>query len=262
MNKMVEYLKKNWLKLTFLILVFVFGIPLLINHAYNYVCPCPLFRMNWDNGSGVILTFYGGILSSAVAIIGVYKTIEMSIAQHNETLRNEARPILVIDVKNNKASVYPSEFQVPQDEEIEGPYYIVSKSGIEPKTCLTRVQDFTEAASSKKNLLIIQIRNVGRNSAMNLRYGVCSTEEALDSWKYTHAVTLPDREVKKTYIYFEDFCNASEGKGYIFYVRYEDIYGNKYQNKKRFIFEKNGKTGKLDLVGDTYDEQEYLGGPS
>ena len=97
---------------------------------------------------------------------------------------------------------------------------------------------------------------------MNLRYGVCSTEEATDSWKYTHAITLPDREAKKTYIYFEDFCNAWEGKGYIFYVRYEDIYGNKYQNKKRFIFEKNGKTGKLDLVGDTYDEQEYLGGPS
>lgn len=259
-----DWLKKQGKVLIKSFIVFVVLIPLIINKLFKINSPIEILRAEWD--ASAALSFYGTLLAAAVAVYGVYLTIQYSQSNYKEDVRNRVLPFIVIDMLKTKSHsnlFFPLASSGNDEEQIEGyteyklqDYYCILESGkIIYKTGLSKEQKqlldnggFKWVTDETGNHCVvaddvcvpIEIENVGNGTAIQFRYGLNRKEISENNRRFLPVISLKVGNPILFHIFSEDCGKDSKNIGeYILSFYYEDIYANRYMQEFDVMIEYN-----------------------
>ena len=256
-------------------IILLFGVPALINLLFKLHAFTAFFAAEWDAGD--VLGFYGTLLASFIAIIGVFLSINFAQKNYREDEKNRQRPYLALthiqqdmkfdllgaalesinnaDVVNNGS--YYREFK------LDNIYIIISSNGIEYKYKLNSKQenllrqrgciwegDNTTKVLSIHNYISIpfELENVGNGAAIDLKIAF-NKKDCLNR----RAVSLYTLKCNdKVYFHIFSELESEDILGeYTLELLYRDILGNEYTQKYPVSFtrENNAVKETIDLTG-------------
>lgn len=259
----------------------IVGVPVIINEAYK---KGPGYVTIW--GAKEVLNYYGTILASVGAILGVYCSIKAAHENYQKDVRARVLPFIAVTPFERRANIdIMALLQEHVQERTEAPdqnsesgnyeefkldkiYIVVTADGIELRKTLDKHQQ--EILSQVGNIwapiangahalqrisyysLPIEIENVGNGTAVALRVGFNKISDKEDRYKYVRPMMLKQGQTLYIHIFSTEIFDVVGGE-YILEFFYEDIYKNKYAQKFPVCFGKD-ETGReyisIDLVGD------------
>ena len=185
---------------------FVIGVPIIINVCYQR--DTVLIMTQWDADD--ILSYYGAVLAAAGAAIGVYLSVKKAQENYRDDIRRQALPFIYVTPLSRKARVnhvallgednvsteaVSTGGQAIEYEEYKHKqfYFAITSSGIEPTKKLNKYQQkILENGGITKSVLKngmkvpdyidhfnlpLEIENVGRGAAVNLKIGFIAIQE-------------------------------------------------------------------------------------
>lgn len=270
--------KKKWLTalvITVIILAFVIGVPLIINELYK---KGPGYITVWNGAD--MLSYYGTILGSCGAAIGVYWSIQAAQKNYREDVRARVLPFIAViplersgkinltESFNNASSGGSDEksnTSFYEERRLDKLYFVIESTGINIRFKLKKQQeDLINTAGlgwkRRPNGTVIledidffsiplEIENVGNGTATNVRIGLNRVDE--NPSQFTYPLML--KQAQTLYIHiFSQLTFEEIGSEYTLAVYYDDIYGNKYRQRFSVSFEKdenNREWQSIDLAG-------------
>lgn len=286
---MKDWLKKNY-KIFFVLLLLIFGGPIVINILFKIKSPIWFLAAEWD--ASAALSYYGAIIAAFLAIYGIFITVQYSQKNYREDVRNRSLPFIVVDMLRSRSigSIFPTMETIAQENAKDRPtegyfeykitdFYCILKNGkIEYRTGLTpdqqRLRDncgrewVTSENENEREMkrhfcvcIPLEIENVGNGTAIRMRIGLNRKEILSKDRQYTQPQSMKPGVIFKFHIFSEDCSQNSENLGkYVLSFCYEDIYLNHYeQNFKLFIgFDK--EKSRVFCSIDLSHVQKFLGG--
>lgn len=273
--------KKQAWKVTLVIValaVFIVGVPFAINEAYKAVNG---YVTMW--GAEDVLSYYGTILASFGAVLGVFLSIKAAHKNYEEDVRARVLPFIAVtpferktvinpmalleeQINSNKKAPAQNEKAVIYEEfKLDRIFFVITSDGIKSSRALDkRQQKILDNAGTVWTTLVngayawqhvdyfsipIEIENVGNGTAVALRIGfnrISNTQP-----KYIRPMMLKQGQTVYIHIFSEEVFDVVDGN-YTLEFYYEDIYGNKYVQKFLVSFGKDdvGKECQsIELVG-------------
>lgn len=279
---------KNWIKknckMILIMLGFIILGPIIINLLFKVHPIINVFVAEWD--ASAALSYYGAIVSSVIAIYGIYITIHHSQENYKEDVRNRTLPFIVIDMlkTGSHKRVFPSSNLQTDLEPVEGyreykltDYYCILENGeIEYRMRLTKTQQElldnggTEWVSGKNGgsrrmvdeiCVPFEIENVGNGTAIRIRYGLNRKETSAKDRKFLPPMSLKPSIPIMFHLFSEDCSRNSSNLGeYILSFCYEDIYLNRYEQHFDIIIEYSKEKNTPIVSVDMSHVQNFLGG--
>ncbi len=254
--------------LIFLILLFLFVIPLIINYSFKLKTKINFFIIEWNAGDA--LTFYGSIIGSIISILGVFLSIKYAQQNYLQDTLNKVLPYLSLEILEKKLidpfseSIYSKIYNTAKSESVKKQeykeiklkkmYFIIKDGIITVKVGLNKEQ--MKLAERGGNVWIpgekgekiltniptfnvpIKIENVGNGAAISIRIGFNKKNITTNEKKYVKPLNLKIGDS----IYLNFFCTDIKKNDlgeYILEFMYEDIYKNKYIQSYNISIEKN-----------------------
>lgn len=265
---MKRFFKKHWFLISFLFLLLLVGVPALINWLFKQLPALDFFAAEWEAGS--VLEFYGAILASAAAIIGVYYSIKDAQSNYRKDERNRQLPYLALtylrkqnvinmfDVLSdcvNKTSTNDGTTHY-SEHRLEKVYIILTSEGIVFKDKLDHNQQallehggITAKKDGNKTSFIYQryislpfeVENVGNGAAIDLRLSLYRIDDK--NPRYVSYYTLKCNETVYFHIFSDlsDMDNVAVLGDYMLDFCYRDILRNRYSQKYPVSFQKKDK---------------------
>jgi len=284
---MRKWINENKWKIILFIVVFIIGVPLLLNWIYKMPAPIEFLHVKWDIDSELL--YYGGILAALIAIYGVFFTIQISQRNNREDTRRKVLPFLTVtkimvksrynaiadifnregldDSEEDSDENTKSESVIYEEYNLSQIYFIIKDGKVVNYTTLPKEYDDIlkhrgqrwEAVEGGKELHIVpfgslplEVENVGNGPAICLRIGL--------NKKGAEALFLPPIKLKCNqtfyiHIFSQDYGMEKKAE-YDLCFDYYDIYGQEYQQTYLFAIEKDGYS--IDLA----DKQLLIKGDS
>ncbi|MBR0510186.1 MAG: hypothetical protein IJJ85_08715 [Clostridia bacterium] len=272
---MKQIIKKHWLLILLFSFLFLIGIPALINWLFKLHPVLDFFSAEWEAGS--VLEFYGAILASVAAIIGVYYSIKEAQRNYREDERNRQLPYLALtylrkqnvinmfDVASdcvNETSINDGTTQY-SEYRLEKVYIILTSEGIVCKDKLDHNQQallehggIKAKKEGNKTSFIYQrfislpfeVENVGNGAAIDLRLSLYRKDDK--NPRYVSYYTLKCNETVYFHI-FSDLSNINNEDilgDYMLDFCYRDILQNRYSQKYPVSFNKKDKDDIISTV--------------
>ena len=268
------------------ILIAVLGGPLIINWLFKRPAPVDLLDAEWE--SDAVLSYYGTIVASAIAVYGVFLTIRYSQKNYKEDVRNRTLPFITIDMLKTKSHITIFPEKSKSDEEntdnqegyveykLQDYYCILDEGTIIYKTGLTKSQKAlienggmkwvpngnSRALTRVDEICVpIEIENIGNGTAVRLRYGLNRKNAEIKDRKYLPVISLKTFCPILFHIFSEDCSKQSANLGdYVLSFYYEDIYSNKYQQDFDIKIMYGAEDQSPIVSVDMSHEQRFLGG--
>lgn len=255
---MKDWLKKNC-KIFFVVLLLIFGGPIVINILFKIKSPIWFLTAEWD--ASAALSYYGAIIAAFLAIYGIFITVQYSQKNYREDVRNRSLPFIVVDMLRSRSirSIFPTMETIAQENAKDCPtegyfeykitdFYCILKNGeIEYATGLTPAQQSLRdnrgiewVASENKNenemkrhfcvCIPLEIENVGNGTAIRMRIGLNRKDTLSKDRQYMQPQSMKPGVIFKFHIFSEDCSQNSKNLGnYVLSFCYEDIYLNHYE---------------------------------
>lgn len=269
-DKMKAIIKKYWVVL----LLLTIGIPALINWLFKIHPTIPFFSAEWD--AGAALGFYGTLLASFIAIIGVFISVNYAQENYRKDEKNRQLPYLAMTYmrKDSKFNLLDSAFTQTRESDNDADsyyteyrlnrvYIIISNDGIEYRKNLDKMQEsilqqgglawVTEGgikALKPHNYISLpfEIENVGNGAAIDFKLSFNKKDSS-----NPHAVSLFTLKCgDKVYFHIFSDLESEELLGeYMLELQYSDILCNRYSQKYPVSFEKENNRVKqiIDFTG-------------
>lgn len=260
---------------------FVVIVPIFINEAYKRG---PGYVTIW--GAEEVLGYYGAILASSGAILGVYFSIRAAHRNYKEDVRARVLPFIAVTPFERKATVNTmalleehmhgrteatDQMNEPahyEEFKLDKIYFVVTPNGIKIEKTLGKHQQ--EILSQAGNFWVtiakgvhalqrvscfslpIEIENVGNGTAVSLRVGFNRVSNGKNQNKYVRPMMLKQGQTVYIHIFSTETFDAVGGE-YMLEFYYEDIYKNKYFQKFPVCLGKDDagrEYQSIDLVGD------------
>lgn len=286
---MKDWLKKNC-KIFFVVLLLIFGGPIVINILFKIKSPIWFLAAEWD--ASAALSYYGAIIAAFLAIYGIFITVQYSQKNYREDVRNRSLPFIVVDMLRSRSirSIFPTMETIAKEDmherktegyfeyKITDFYCILDDGNILYQSGLTdRQQNILDncgmkpipceigSASARIPYICIplEIENVGNGTAIRMRIGLNRKKTLTKDRQYMQPRFMKPGTVLKFHIFSEDCSQNSKNLGeYVLSFCYEDIYLNHYEQNFdltiRFNEQKSGVSCSIDLS----HVQKFLGGES
>ena len=280
-------MKLNWKVIIVVLAAFVllvFGIPILINRAYQLPALTSWLVMSWDAKDA--LNYYGVVVGAIVAGAGVafsvlysQKNYKYTQEQYRDDLRNRVLPYFAITMQWEKYdhsyfTLFPDEIEKntkPKHAKyneyykyiIDQIYFVLLPSEIQARVELDEqdkdlLEHAGESWKKEKNgyaltgreiiSVPLLLQNVGLGIAVETRIGF---NKVGDDCKYIAPVVISKEAPFPVHIYCGAVCDAVYGE-YNLDIVYKDILGNRYRQRYPITLEKtkDGKIAeKLNFVG-------------
>ena len=203
-------MRKSWTKwiLTAVIaLVLIAGVPIIINECYKTNSG---YMTIW--GAADALAYYGAIIASIGAALGVFVSIKAATKNYRDDVRARVMPFIAVTPFERKATVNTMALLREKVEKKEKPkdtddtsavqydeyklsqiYFVITTHGIEAKNKLDKSQQvileqagnmwvsMTSGVEIHQRIdfysMPLEIENVGNGTAVNLRVGFNRTED-------------------------------------------------------------------------------------
>ena len=281
---MKEWIKDNRLRIIFLVVLFLIVIPLLLNWLYKKTAPIDFLYVKWDLDSELL--FYGGILASLITIYGVFYTVQVSQKNNREDTRRKVLPFLTLtrimvknrynaflevfnDASNKEQSENDTSVKdiIYEEYNLSRIYFVIKDGKVTSYTSLPKEYDDLlkrkgqrwEPVDGGKELHVVpfgslplEVENVGNGPAFVLQIGLNRTGTEA---RFLPPVKLKCNQTFYIHIFSKDYGEDKKAD-YDLCFRYEDIYGQKYQQNYLFSIENAGYS--IDLA----DKQQMLKGDS
>ena len=282
MAKLIELIKRHPAITVLILIIFVallvFGIPILINRAYQFPAITSWLAMSWDAAD--VLNYYGVIVGALVAGAGVAFSVLYSLKnykyiqeQYRDDLRNRVLPYFAITMQREKydhsyLTSFPGIEEIEKEivEKKEEPnntyrkypleqiYFVLESSGIQPRENLSeedkkilehagsiwkREKSGYSLASRKIISMPLLFQNVGQGIAVETRIGF---NKAADDHKYIAPVVVGKGKVFPVHIFGSTLRDFPCGEYHLDIV-YKDILGNRYRQRYPITFTKSQDKG-------------------
>lgn len=260
-DKIKEILKKYWV----ILLLLIIGVPALINWLFKLHPSVSFFSAEWD--AGAVLSFYGTLLASFIAIIGVFLSINYAQENYRKDEKNRQLPYLALTYlrKDSRFNLFDAVFsQESEDDNSDADsfyneykltrvYIVISSRGIEYKKKLDKRQeamlqqgglawignDSSKVLKSRDYISIpFEVENVGNGAAIDFKLAFNRTDSV-----ERRAVSLFTLKCSDS-VYFHVFSELESEDllgDYILELQYCDILGNRYCQKYQVSFEKDNE---------------------
>lgn len=288
---MKDWLKKNY-KIFFVVLLLIFGGPIVINILFKIKSPIWFLTAEWD--ASAALSYYGAIIAAFLAIYGIFITVQYSQKNYREDVRNRSLPFIVVDMLRSRSirSIFPAVETIAKEDmherKTEGyfeykitDFYCILKNGeIEYATGLTPAQQSLRdnrgiewVASENKNenemkrhfcvCIPLEIENVGNGTAIRMRIGLNRKDTLSKDRQYMQPQSMKPGVIFKFHIFSEDCSQNSKNLGnYVLSFCYEDIYLNHYEQNFDVLIGFDKKVSEAFCSIDLSHVQKFLGGES
>lgn len=286
---MKDWLKKNY-KIFFVVLLLIFGGPIVINILFKIKSPIWFLVAEWD--ASAALSYYGAIIAAFLAIYGIFITVQYSQQNYREDVRNRSLPFIVVDMLRSRSirSIFPTTETIARENlknrSIEGYheyritdfYCILDDGNILYQSGLTdRQQNILdncgmksipcEIGSSSVRIpyvfIPLEIENVGNGTAIRMRIGLNRKETLTKDRQYMQPRFMKPGTVLKFHIFSEDCSQNSKNLGeYVLSFCYEDIYLNHYEQNFNLLIGFDKKVSGVFCSLDLSHAQKFLGGES
>ena len=236
-------------------------------------------------GAADALAYYGAIIASIGAALGVFVSIKAATKNYRDDVRARVMPFIAVTPFERKATVNTMALLREKVEKKEKPkdtddtsavqydeyklsqiYFVITTHGIEAKNKLDKSQQvileqagnmwvsMTSGVEIHQRIdfysMPLEIENVGNGTAVNLRVGFNRTEDR-GRRRFVRPMMLKQGQTLYIHIFstadFDVVCGD-----YILEFHYEDIYGNKYAQEFPVKYNKNENNQEyqsIDLVG-------------
>lgn len=288
---MKDWLKKNC-KIFFVVLLLIFGGPIVINILFKIKSPIWFLTAEWD--ASAALSYYGAIIAAFLAIYGIFITVQYSQKNYREDVRNRSLPFIVVDMLRSRSirSIFSTMETIAKEDmherKTEGyfeykitDFYCILKNGeIEYATGLTHAQQSLRdnrgiewVASENKNenemkrhfcvCIPLEIENVGNGTAIRMRIGLNHKDTLSKDRQYMQPQSMKPGVIFKFHIFSEDCSQNSKNLGnYVLSFCYEDIYLNHYEQNFDVLIGFDKKVSEAFCSIDLSHVQKFLGGES
>lgn len=288
-NAMMKKSWTKWISIAALALALIVGVPIIINECYKTNSG---YMTIW--GAADALAYYGAIIASVGAAVGVFVSIKAATKNYQDDLRARVMPFIAVTPFERKAIVNTMALLKEKVEKTERPtktdntpaiqydeyklsqiYFVITEHGIDAKNRLDKSQQtvlehagnsWVSVAGGAEMLqrtnfysLPLEIENVGNGTAVNLRVGFNRTED-----RCRRSFVRPMMLKQGQTLYIHIFSTADSDKvcgDYILEFHYEDIYGNKYTQEFPVKYDKNENNQEyqsIDLVGKQIRKTEEI----
>lgn len=240
---------KKWIEAIIVALFAVFGGPIAINLYYKNNSGCITM---WNAAD--ILSYYGAIIASAGAAIGVYVSILQAHKQYRDDKRRDVLPYFSINVLNRQP-INPVDFEkvakpsdtgepaIYQEMPFNQNFFIFEDKEIRRTTKLTAEEDEIRKTGfsskhgecgdnySQKKYIPMEMTNVGKGCAINTIISIESTARNLKDESLPISLLMGE----KSYIGLVFVACGDISGSYDITVQYSDIYGNCYIHHKSMV---------------------------
>lgn len=286
---MKDWLKKNY-KIFFVLLLLIFGGPIVINILFKIKSPIWFLIAEWD--ASAVLSYYGAIIAAFLAIYGIFITVQYSQQNYREDVRNRSLPFLVVEMLHSKSTriISANSEKIAKESVKERPiggyneyritdfYCVLDDGNILYKNDLTKSQQNILDNFGKKPTLSkvgraseripyvyipLEIENVGNGSAIRMVIGLNRKETLSNDRQYMQPQSMKPGTVLKLHIFSEDCSQNSKNLGkYILSFCYEDIYLNHYEQNFDLLIRFDKGESEVFYSIDLSHVQKFLGGES
>lgn len=286
---MKDWLKKNY-KIFFVVLLLIFGGPIVINILFKIKSPIWFLAAEWD--ASAALSYYGAIIAAFLAIYGIFITVQYSQKNYREDDRNRSLPFIVVDMLRSRSirSIFPTMETIAKEDmherktegyfeyKITDFYCILDDGNILYQSGLTdRQQNILDncgmksipceigSASARIPYICIplEIENVGNGTAIRMRIGLNRKKTLTKDRQYMQPRFMKPGTVLKFHIFSEDCSQNSKNLGeYVLSFCYEDIYLNHYEQNFNLLIGFDKKVSRVFCSLDLSHVQKFLGGES
>lgn len=286
---MKDWLKKNY-RIFFVVLLLIFGGPIVINILFKIKSPIWFLAAEWD--ASAALSYYGAIIAAFLAIFGIFITVQYSQKNYREDVRNRSLPFIVVDMLRSRSirSIFPTTETIAKEDmherktegyfeyKITDFYCILDDGNILYQSGLTdRQQNILDncgmksipceigSASARIPYICIplEIENVGNGTAIRMRIGLNRKKTLTKDRQYMQPRFMKPGTVLKFHIFSEDCSQNSKNLGeYVLSFCYEDIYLNHYEQNFNLLIGFDKKVSRVFCSLDLSHVQKFLGGES
>lgn len=270
----------KWILIAIIALALIVGVPIIINECYKTNSG---YMTIW--GAADALAYYGAIIASVGAAVGVFVSIKAATKNYQDDLRARVMPFIAVTPFERKAIVNTMALLKEKVEKTERPaktdntpavqydeyklsqiYFVITEHGIDAKNGLDKSQQAILAHAGNSWVSVagglemlqrtdfysmpLEIENVGNGTAVNLRIGF---NRMGDRNKYRFIRPMMLKQSQTVYIHIFSTADYDIVHGdYSLEFHYEDIYGSKYSQKFPVEYGKNKDNQEyqsIDLVG-------------
>lgn len=270
----------KWILIAVIALALIVGVPIIINECYKTNSG---YMTIW--GAADALAYYGTIVASVGAAVGVFVSIKVAAKNYKEDVRARVMPFIAVTPFERKAIVNTMTLLKEKVEKTESPaktdntpavqydeyklnriYFVITEHGIDAKNGLDKSQQailehagnsWTSVAGGVEMLqrtdfysMPLEIENVGNGTAVNLRIGFNRVGDR-NTYRFIRPMML--KQSQTVYIHIFSTADYDIVRGdYSLEFHYEDIYGNKYSQEFPVEYGKNKDNQEyqsIDLVG-------------
>lgn len=270
----------KWILIAVIALVLIVGVPIIINECYKTNSG---YMTMWSAAD--MLAYYGTIVASVGAAVGVFVSIKVAAKNYKEDVRARVMPFIAVTPFERKAIVNTMALLKEKVEKTESPaktdntpavqydeyklnriYFVITEHGIDAKNGLDKSQQailehagnsWTSVAGGVEMLqrtdfysMPLEIENVGNGTAVNLRIGFNRVGDR-NTYRFIRPMML--KQSQTVYIHIFSTADYDIVRGdYSLEFHYEDIYGNKYSQEFPVEYGKNKDNQEyqsIDLVG-------------
>ena len=279
----------KWILAAGIALLLIVGVPIIINECYKTNSG---YMTMW--GAADALAYYGAIIASIGAALGVFVSIKAATKNYRDDVRARVMPFIAVTPFERKATVNTMALLREKVEKKEKPkdtddtsavqydeyklsqiYFVITTHGIEAKNKLDKSQQvileqagnmwvsMTSGVEIHQRIdfysMPLEIENVGNGTAVNLRIGFNRVGDR-NIYKFVRPMML--KQGQTVYIHIFSTADPDIVRGeYSLEFYYEDIYGNKYSQEFPVEYGKNNDNQEyqsIDLVGKQLRKTEEI----
>lgn len=254
---MREYISKNKGKVVWGGFIFIFVIPFFIYLLFKVPAPHPFLDTYGIWTAGDILGFYGVVLGTTIAALGVYFTIQKTQENALNDTKNRVLPFIALSVMEEHHK-YPTvkeceglSYDVPEKNEyskslLKELFVVVDNTIPHYQPTLSKQQKYYVETggiiwdnNKRVNIELVsfscEIENSGTGLANDLRIGFnkksnCGQLIDEDTFLYTYPIPLKVGQKINILIYAVNQDGSNSGEYSLDFV-YSDIYGNGYRQR-------------------------------
>lgn len=264
----------KWILIAVIALALIVGVPIIINECYKTNSG---YMTIW--GAADALAYYGAIIASVGAAVGIYVSIKYSHKQYRVDKRRGVLPYFAVNILGRKCidpfdlGWYADENGIGENETPEKEaltyreflydkcFFILTSKKIECVRELSKEQDDARKVGitvenhgelgyileNDKRYIPIKAINVGNGCAINTTITINSIDKHMDVTSIPVSVPVGNEIYTGLLFYIDE---GLSGK-YDYIIQYYDIYGNRYEHHKTIVLQVDRNTCSIQITQET-----------